>query len=417
MDRKKEIIVELTNVAWSVASEYNDDFSNGLISLDEAKQRAAEHIGKMRYGEEQKDYFWIISSAPEMIMHPYRPDLIGSDLSGYQDNHENKLFLDAVRLVQEKGAGITEYYWQWKDDTSKIVPKLSYVKGFSEWNWILGTGIYLEDVEREITQFKKRLWLTSFLILLLITIILFYVLKQTAVIEEKRKVAEDNLRLSIERYKSLVDVSSEGALMVSDGKIVFANTKFNSFLKEESESVLGVDFSELFTISWHDLLTKIDDPKKTFSFENKLLNAKPGGENVVVSITQVKNEGLVGYIVVVKNITENKRLRLDAKKLSNDVEMSLQLMNQPVYNLVNKNVFCNLTDSIEHATKVMTTNRRKLVCVKESEEVIGVLSEGDLVTRVIAKGVSLEKTVASVMTSPVKKINQNALLSRGGIIV
>lgn len=103
MERKEEMIIELTNTAWSVMAEYDDAHKNGQLSLAQAKQKAAVHIGKMRYGEEQKDYFWIISSHPTMIMHPYRSDLIGSDLSNYTDNHENKLFVDAAQLVNKKG--------------------------------------------------------------------------------------------------------------------------------------------------------------------------------------------------------------------------------------------------------------------------------------------------------------------------
>ena len=62
MDRKKEMILELTNTAWSVLAEYNDEYKKGSLSLTEAQKRAAEQVGKMRYGNEQKDYFWIITT-------------------------------------------------------------------------------------------------------------------------------------------------------------------------------------------------------------------------------------------------------------------------------------------------------------------------------------------------------------------
>lgn len=410
MDRKEEMIIELTNTAWSVMAEYDDAYTNGALSLQEAKQKAAEHIGKMRYGEEQKDYFWIISSSPQMIMHPYRSDLIGSDLSDYTDNHENKLFVDAAQLVNEKGAGITQYYWQWKDDASKIVPKLSYVKGFAKWDWIIGTGIYLQDVEQEIKQFKKRLWVTSSFIILLITLILVYVLRQTKIIEEERKAAEHRLKLSIEKYKSLVEASSEGTLMIAEEKVIFANTRFLNLLSEPDQSVMGADFCHLFAISWQALAAKISNPKKTYSFETQLLKAKAGMENVVVSVTRVANSNKVGYILVVKNVTEYKQLRLDARKLSDDVELSLQLMNQPVLTLTNKNICCDLNESVQLAAENMSANHSKLLCVKQNEQVIGVLTDTDLRSRVLAKGERGDKPVCSVMTSPVKTINQNALL-------
>ncbi len=410
MDRKKETIVELTNTAWSVLAEYKEAYESGAISLDEAKEKAAQQVGKMRYGKEQKDYFWIISSSPVMIMHPYRSDLNGKDMSNFADNHENKLFVDAARLVSEKGEGTLEYYWQWKDDASKIVPKLSYVKGFDDWNWVIGTGIYLEDVRLEIKNLKKSLLKVSFVIILLMIIILFYILRQSKAIEDKRVKAEKQLRLSIQKYKSLVDASTEGTLMLVEGKVVFSNIKFISFLQDENDTLIGTDFSKLFRKSWDEMVSMIDNPKKTYTFETELLHAKAGMENVVVSATQITQSGQIGYIIAVRNVTEQKRLRLDAQKISDDIQLSLQLMNQPVHNLINKNITCHLSDSVYDVARIMTDNRSKLICVKEKENIIGVVTDTDLRSRVLAKETEVNKPIYSVMSSPVKTINQDALL-------
>jgi signal-transduction protein with cAMP-binding, CBS, and nucleotidyltransferase domain/PAS domain-containing protein len=410
MDRKKETIQELTNTAWSVLAEYQEAYKNGSLTLEEAKKVAADQVGKMRYGKEQKDYFWITSTSPVMIMHPYRSDLNGKDMSNFADNHENKLFVDAAQLVREKGEGTLEYYWQWKDDASKIVLKLSYVKGFEAWNWVIGTGIYLEDVRLEIKNLKKSLLKVSFVIILLMLIIFFYILRQSKAIEDKRVKAEEQLRLSIQKYKSLVDASTEGTLMLVKGKVVFTNIKFISLLQDEDDALIGTDFSKLFRKSWDEMVTMIANPQKTYTFETELLNAKAGMENVVVSATQITQSGQIGYIIAVRNVTEHKRLRLDAQKISDDIQLSLQLMNQPVHNLINKNVTCSLSDSVSDAARIMTDNRSKLICVKEKDEIIGVVTDTDLRSRVLAKKVTADKAIYSVMTSPVKTINQDALL-------
>ncbi|MCY1636005.1 DUF294 nucleotidyltransferase-like domain-containing protein [Marinifilum sp. D737] len=408
MDRKKETISELTNAAWSVLSEYQEAYLNGEINLLEAQEKASEHIGKMRYGNEQKDYFWIITSSPKMIMHPYRPDLNGTDLSNFSDNHENKLFVDAAELVKNEGEGFIQYYWQWKDDASKISPKLSYVKGFSEWNWVIGTGIYLDDVEMEISQLKKTLLKISFTIILFIAVILLYVLRQTRIIEEKRLKAEKQLLLSIQKYKSLVNASTEGTLMLVDEKVVFANNKFTKLF--DNENIVGSNFSNLFKMSWTDLVSKIENPQKTSTFETELVNAQAGLETVVISVTQITLSGEVGYIIVAKNVTEKKRLRLDANKMSEDIQLSLQLMNQPIDNLIRKNVCCNIQTPIHEVAKLMTAQECKLVCVKENDEVIGIITDTDLRTRVLAQEKSTNKMVATIMSAPIVSINQDALL-------
>jgi signal-transduction protein with cAMP-binding, CBS, and nucleotidyltransferase domain len=410
MDRKKEMILELTNTAWSVLDEYNGEYKNGIISLEEAQKRAKQQIAEMRYGNERKDYFWIITSSPKMVMHPYRPELDGSDLTNFADNHENKLFADAATLVKEQGMGFIQYYWQWKDDASRVVPKLSYVKGFKEWNWIIGTGIYLQDVEMEIKQLKKNLLKVSFLIILLITLILIYVLRQTRIIEDKRVKAEGQLRSTIAKYKSLVNASTEGTLMLVNEKVIYANTKFSNLLEQDNAEISGTRFSDLFSMSWQELTDKIDNPKKTSNFETQLINARAGMQDVVVSATQVNQSGQVAYIITVRNVTEQKRVRLDAQKLSEDIQLNLQLMNQPILNMVKKNINCNLTASVQEAARLMTEKRSKIICIKQDDEIVGVITDTDLRSRAIAGDMDPNKKVFNIMTSPVESINQNALL-------
>src|SRR5690606_21183334 len=93
--------------------------------------------------------------------------------------------------------------------------------------WVVGTGIYLEDVREEINRMKGRLTRISIFISLLICIILLFVIRQSLTIEKKRKRAENQLKLSRQKYKSLVEASTEGTLMTLNSRIIFSNLKFN----------------------------------------------------------------------------------------------------------------------------------------------------------------------------------------------
>jgi len=417
MDRKKEMIRELTNTAWSVLSEYDEEYKAGGITLAEAKVLATEEVGRMRYGNEQKNYFWITTTDPVMINHPYRSDLNGKDLGNFADKHGNKLFADAANLVNEKGEGIIQYYWKRKEDASREVPKLSYVKAYHEWNWIIGTGIYLEDVKREIKRLRDQLLRISILIIGIIIVILVYVLKQTRIIEEKRKEAVDKLRLSNQRYRSLVGASTEGTLMVVDRKVVFANSKFIGLLDNGAGSLVGTDFLELFKLSWDEMVSGIKNPNKTYAFETELLKYKAGYQNIVAYVTQVEQSDSAtyisdstAYIVVVKNITEKYRLRLDTQKLSEDVQLSLQLMNQPVKNLVNENIYCDINMPIGQVIELMNNKRSEIISVRSSDETVGVVTDKDLRNRLMNDGITMNSPVVKLMTSPVISINQGALL-------
>jgi signal-transduction protein with cAMP-binding, CBS, and nucleotidyltransferase domain/PAS domain-containing protein len=410
MERKKEMIHELTNTAWSVLPEYDEAYKAGRITLTEAKVLAAEEVGKMRYGPEQKNYFWITTTDPVMINHPYRSDLNGKNLIDFADKFGNRLFADAVNLVNEKGEGIVQYYWQKKDDASREVPKLSYVKAYQEWNWIVGTGIYLDDVRLEIKRLRDKLLRISILIIGIIIVILIYVLKQTRIIEQKRKDAVNELRSSNQRYKSLVGASTEGTLMVVERKVVFANSKFISLLDNETGSLVGIDFSELFKLSWDEMVSGIKNPNTTYAFETELLKPKAGYQHIVAYVTQVEQSDSTAYIVVIKNITEKNRLRLDTQKLSEDVQLSLQLMNQPVKNLVNENIYCDIDMPIGKVIALMKNKRSEIISVTSSDETVGVLTDKDIRNRLMNSGITMDSPVVKLMTSPVISINQGALL-------
>jgi len=199
-NQKREMISELTNSVWSLLSEYDRNVKNGILPLKVAQKRAAKRIREMRYGPENKDYFWINDMSPKMIMHPYRRDLEGKDVSGFADPKGKHLFVEFVKVVQKNGAGYVDYMWQWKDDPERIVPKISYVKGFNPWGWIIGTGIYVEDVRRDIIAvLEKLLWASGgivFIVLLLST----YIVIQGFRVEQRRLTAENALRESEERY-------------------------------------------------------------------------------------------------------------------------------------------------------------------------------------------------------------------------
>lgn len=188
MDGKREGILHLTETAWSTLGLYQAKAAQGLISEAEAKQAAIAHLEHLRYGPDLKDYYWIIDTTPVMVMHPYRPDLVGQNIAGFEDPAGKKLFSEMVRTVEHQGAGFVDYLWQWKEDTEKIVPKISYVKGFAPWGWVVGTGIYVEDVRAEISAVTRKLTLTC-LGIMGVVVLLSGVIIWAAAMEQKARLA------------------------------------------------------------------------------------------------------------------------------------------------------------------------------------------------------------------------------------
>ncbi len=188
---KKEMLKELTSAVWTLVDDYNRRVVSGELSLRTAQRRAVDRIRNLRYGADRKDYFWINDTRPRMIMHPYRADLDGKDVSDFMDPAGKHLFVEFVRTVKEKGAGYVDYMWQWKDDPGKIVPKLSYVMEYKPWGWIVGTGIYIDDVQVAIGALTRNLNRAFAIIFVLITLLALYIsLESVRREKEKNRVRE-----------------------------------------------------------------------------------------------------------------------------------------------------------------------------------------------------------------------------------
>jgi signal transduction histidine kinase len=172
MMRKQEMIQELTRSAWNILAKLENDERSGLLSREQAQQQAIDQVRSLHYGLEMKDYFWINDMHPRMVIHPYRSDLNGQDVTDYQDPDGKYIFREIVDTVRNNGAGFVHYKWQARENIYHVVPKLSYVKGFKPWGWIIGTGIYIDDVKAEIAAINRSVLLFSGIILLIMLLLM-----------------------------------------------------------------------------------------------------------------------------------------------------------------------------------------------------------------------------------------------------
>ena len=133
----------LVEVAHGLIAGFAAQAKAGALGTEEAQKRALAALAPLRYGA--GDYFWVNDMRPAMILHP-KKELIGKDLTDFKDPTGKALFVEMVRVVKESGAGFVPYMWP-KPGFEQPVAKISYVKGFPEWGWVVGSGIYLDDVD------------------------------------------------------------------------------------------------------------------------------------------------------------------------------------------------------------------------------------------------------------------------------
>ncbi|WP_291329182.1 cache domain-containing protein [Desulfovibrio sp. UCD-KL4C] len=160
ISRRKEEMKSIVEIAYGAVSLNYKKYKKGLLTEKEAKARSIEQVKSMRYND-GVGYVWIndtLRPIPRIIMHPLLPELDGkiADDERFNDpNGVNNNIISTFRDVAEKnGDGYLKYFGSKKtaNGLTEERPKISYVKLFKEWNWVIGSGVYIDDVEMEVSK-------------------------------------------------------------------------------------------------------------------------------------------------------------------------------------------------------------------------------------------------------------------------
>ena len=160
---KQDATRQHVETAVALVGSFGARVQDGSMGEREAQAEALSALRALRYDGDQ--YFWVNDMSPTMLMHPTKPELEGTDLSASTDPDGKFLFLDMVATVQQDGAGFVTYQWP-KPGAEEPQPKLSYVAGYDDWGWVIGTGIYVDDLER---SFRRDVALSLLALVVLAT--------------------------------------------------------------------------------------------------------------------------------------------------------------------------------------------------------------------------------------------------------
>jgi len=153
-----EHLKSVVSMAVSILNRRNQQFQSGELSLRAAQSLAAEEIRTLRFNN-GSGYLWINDATlpyPKMIMHPTVPTLNGKILDDEKFNcamdKKQNLFQAAVEVATKNQEGFIYYKWDKPTDNGVIpdVEKLSYVIHFKSWDWVIGTGIYIDDIRKDV---------------------------------------------------------------------------------------------------------------------------------------------------------------------------------------------------------------------------------------------------------------------------
>lgn len=128
---------------------------DAALGTEEAqKARALEILRDMRYGEGGADYLWVNDMQPVMLMHPMNPSLEGQNIASTTDPTGKQMFTEMVNTCRQHGGGFVAYEWA-LPNSSTMAPKLSYVELYEPWDWVIGTGVYLDHTDEQLVARAK----------------------------------------------------------------------------------------------------------------------------------------------------------------------------------------------------------------------------------------------------------------------
>ncbi len=337
--KKREMLKELIEVVYDMVATHEKMEREGEMTREQAQQDVIRIIRDIRYGPESKDYFWINDMKALIVVHPYRPELRGEAVPDLRYPIGKNLLEEFVKIVEKQGAGYVDYLFQWQDDPQKIVPKLSYVREFKPWGWVIGTGLYVEDVNVEIGRIAKQLNAIATVILLVISFLAFYIIRHTVLADRVRRIIwEERERLlgaleeSNERFRSLVEATSDWIWEIDpEGVYTYSSPKVRDLLGFDQEEIIGKNLVNLTAAKeverTNRIFKKLILSRKPFNgFENTCL-AKDGRIVVIekngVPVFSESGE-LLGYRGIARDISERKNALEALQKSRDELHKSLE---------------------------------------------------------------------------------------------
>ena len=268
------------DATFSLIQTFEKKVATKEITEEDAKKNVLKIIKEMRYGA--NDYFWVHDLSLKMIMHPTKPELDGTSIAENKDPNGKLLFQEMNKEVNANEAGFVQYQWP-KAGSAQAVDKVSYVKLFKPWGWVLGSGVYLDDVKAEILTSKKQMfqWLALSLLLSLLVSI-FSGIRHSRNLVQPIQLASEQLSNTVIQTSSVTKNLRQNSEELSQGtkkvasaveNIVSAMEEISSLVKQTTDSLrettIASEGNEAAAQEGHRVVTNLSHALNDMSTSSK----------------------------------------------------------------------------------------------------------------------------------------------------
>ena len=315
--QKKENIKNAAKTAHGILKYYYSSVQKGRISKVHAEKMAISIIKGIRYGKKNRQYIWINDFQPKMIVDPMnskeeKPDWYRKNgLKDYVGPGGKKIFMEFIEKCRKDGRGFITHEWVYHgkedEDTSK---KITYLTTFHEWGWIIGTGIYIKDIKREILiSVIKMIIILLIPLLIIIFMAYFFASDITVKLKKTLKFAQ---RVSVGNLTENVDISFGDEL----GGIAKA---ISSMMVELNKNILQI----------RDSTKDVNFISNELSDSSKNLSANTGQQGI--SLKRVSEEAL-NQSESVDFVTRNLSMLNNSIKSVHDMASKIKFESEGSFN-------------------------------------------------------------------------------------
>ncbi len=225
-ERKREI-KEMVESIDHVIGETHQLVLLDSLTVSEAQKRIIFIIKSAKYGNDHKDYYWLLDSDNQIIAHPY----FENSESLKKANQKFSTTLEQLgNFGKRNRQGFINYKWQWKDDSTRIEDKISYVKHFTPWDWTLGTGFYYSDFDADIDGLIQYVTIIIIIASSIVFLLFFLVIRRSKMNIFYLIKSDQELSKSEKRFRNMSENLDNGLLILENNIVVYANQKILEIL-------------------------------------------------------------------------------------------------------------------------------------------------------------------------------------------
>ncbi|WP_448374542.1 diguanylate cyclase domain-containing protein [Fervidobacterium sp.] len=291
-----EDLRQLISVEYESIETYYKLFLDGLITEERAKELTKQHVEASFYGSNKQNYFFIFSLDGTLIAHPYRKEDVGKNYLDVDD----KVFQNAVeRILMAAKAGKTFAEYEFYKYGSKIVEqKISAIKVFERWGWIIGTGYYELEIVSNIKAVKSQFSsIISILFAIIIFTYVFFVVQNIKTTKERTQLLK-KIQTERDRLKTLIEINPNPvALYDVNGTVILQNRAFEKLNETEDVKTNQINYLK-------EAVCK--GSQKTFTEINVLTPLGRKWFKVECETLSDENNEFIGKMVILTDITKEK---------------------------------------------------------------------------------------------------------------